>query len=264
MKIIDFHTHAFPDEIAEKAMQKLQENCIVKPILNGTISELLKSMDKNGISTSVLCNIATKPEQFESILKWSKRIRSERIIPLLSVHPDDKELKEHLKIVKKEGFPGIKMHPYYQNFSIDDEKAFYIYESLIENDLFIVMHCGYDISFPEWDIASPERILNVLNKFSEFKFITTHLGGWKQWDEVEKLIIGKPIYMEISFSFVWLTDDKIKDFIIRHPSDYILFGTDSPWADQGLEIENLKKLSLSESLMDKILYYNGRKLLNIK
>jgi len=101
MKIIDFHTHAFPDEIAEKAMQKLQENCIVKPILNGTISELLKSMDKNGISTSVLCNIATKPEQFESILKWSKRIRSERIIPLLSVHPDDKELKEHLKIVKK-------------------------------------------------------------------------------------------------------------------------------------------------------------------
>jgi len=53
------------------------------------------------------------------------------------------------------------MHPFYQEFSIDDEKVYTIYEALVENDLLIVMHCGYDIAFPEWDIASPERIMNV-------------------------------------------------------------------------------------------------------
>ncbi len=262
MQIIDFHTHAFPEHIAEKAMQKLQENCIVKACLSGTLDDLLRSMDKNGIEKAVLCNIATRPEQFEAILKWSKKIRSERVITLLSVHPTDPKIKEHLKITKEEGFIGIKMHPFYQEFAIDDEKAFYIYEALIENNLLIVMHCGYDISFPEWDIASPQRIINVVEKFPELKFITTHLGAWKQWDEVEKLILGKNIYMEISFSFGWLPDEKIKDFILKHPADYVLFGTDSPWSDQGKEIENLKKLALPDSLTEKIFYLNAERILS--
>lgn len=264
MPIIDFHTHAFPDEIAEKAMAKLQEECVVKAVLDGKLDSLLKSMDKSGITKSVLCNIATKPEQFNPILKWSKKVRSERILPLPSVHPLDIKIKEHLKIVKEEGFLGIKMHPFYQNFSIDDEKAFKIYEALVENNLFIVIHCGYDISFPEWDIAAPTRILNVIEKFPNLKFITTHLGAWKQWDEVEKLILGKEVYMEISFSFGWLPDKKIKEFLLKHPSDFILFGTDSPWADQSKEIENLKNINLPKSLLDKIFYINAERLLNFK
>ena len=159
---------------------------------------------------------------------------------MLSVHPYDPKIKEHIKATKEEGFVGIKMHPFYQDFAIDEEKVYSIYEALIENNLLIVMHCGYDISFPEWDIASPQRIINVIEKFPELKFITTHLGAWKQWNDVERLIIGKNIYMETSFSFGWLSYEKIKDFILRHPSDYILFGTDSPWSDQSKEIENIK------------------------
>ncbi|GAB6183848.1 TatD family hydrolase [Thermodesulfovibrio hydrogeniphilus] len=243
-------------------MQKLQENCVVKACLSGTLDDLLRSMDKNGIEKAVLCNIATRPEQFEAILKWSKKVRSERVIPLLSVHPTDPKIKEHIKTTKEEGFVGIKMHPFYQEFAIDDEKAFYIYDALIENNLLIVMHCGYDISFPEWDIASPQKIINVVEKFPELKFITTHLGAWKQWDDVEKLIIGKNIYMEISFSFGWLPDEKIKDFILKHPADYVLFGTDSPWSDQGKEIENLKKLALPDSLTEKIFYLNAERILS--
>jgi predicted TIM-barrel fold metal-dependent hydrolase len=262
MHIIDFHTHAFSDEIADKAIAKLQKDNKVKAVLDGTLNSLLKLMDKCGIIKSIICNIATKPEQFNPILNWSKKIRSDRIIPFPSVHPFDKEIKEHIKIIKKEGFLGIKMHPFYQSFSIDDEQLFKIYEALVENNLFIVMHCGYDISFPMWDIASPQRIIKVLNKFPELKFITTHLGAWKQWEEVESLIIGKEIYMETSFSFGWYPNEKIKEFLLKHPSDFILFGTDSPWADQCKEIENLKNLNLPESLLYKIFYQNAERLLN--
>jgi len=63
MQIIDFHTHAFPDNIAERAIQKLEIKSKAKAYLNGTIDDLLRSMDKNGITRSVLCNIATRPEQ---------------------------------------------------------------------------------------------------------------------------------------------------------------------------------------------------------
>jgi predicted TIM-barrel fold metal-dependent hydrolase len=77
-------------------------------------------------------------------------------------------------------------------------------------------------------------------------------------------MIGKNIFMEISFSFGWMPDEKIKELLLKHPSDYILFGTDSPWADQGSEIKNIEKLGLPEELKEKIFYLNAEKLLGIR
>jgi len=70
--------------------------------------------------------------------------------------------------------------------------------------------------------------------------------------------------MEIIFLIGWMPDDKVKELILKHPEDYILFGTDSPWADQGQEIENVKKLNLPEQLKEKIFHINAEKLLHIK
>jgi predicted TIM-barrel fold metal-dependent hydrolase len=78
------------------------------------VAGLLASMDRSGIEQSVVCSIATRQEQFTPILEWSKAIRSERIIPFPSLHPDDPELLEHLQLIRDEGFKGVKMHPYYQ------------------------------------------------------------------------------------------------------------------------------------------------------
>jgi hypothetical protein len=87
-KIIDFHTHAFSDEFAHKAMDSLtKDHPDVPYFLDGTIGSLLKSMDNAGIDKSVICSIATKPKQFKIILDWSLQIRTDRIIPLGSVHP---------------------------------------------------------------------------------------------------------------------------------------------------------------------------------
>jgi hypothetical protein len=67
--ITDFHTHAFPDALATRAIRALEaETDRVKARLDGRISSLLRSMDYAGIRRSVICSIATKPEQFDSIL----------------------------------------------------------------------------------------------------------------------------------------------------------------------------------------------------
>ena len=77
--IIDFHAHAFPDDLAPRAMKKLLEEAPdVKAYLDGTIGALLGSMDNSGIDKSVVCCIATRPEQFEPIFEWCKKVRSER------------------------------------------------------------------------------------------------------------------------------------------------------------------------------------------
>ncbi len=260
--LIDFHTHAFPDDLAERAIKILKEEGDIKAHLDGKISSLLSSMDRCGIEKSVVCSIATKPTQFDSILKWCKKIRSERIIPFPSFHPDDPKFADRISEIKNEGFKGIKFHPYYQKFSLDEERLFPIYEKTCKENLILVTHTGFDIAFPPIKIADPSKISNVIEKFPSLKLVTTHLGAWKQWEEVEKYLLGKQIYMEISFSLEFLYNEAVKNIISNHPPEYILFGTDSPWTDQKKTLSLLKDLHLGEVKEKLILRENAVNLLN--
>lgn len=233
----------------------------VTAFLDGRLSSLLSSMDAAGIEKSVICSIATKPGQFEPIFEWSKSIASDRIVPLASIHPFDPAGVEHVRKITDAALAGIKMHPYYQDFDLDDERLDPLYAALQENGLLLTMHTGFDFAFEQIDRAGPQRIANVLAKFPDLKLITTHLGSWQQWDEVEQLLIGKPVYMETSFSMQYLKTDQLKRMLLAHPSEYLLFGTDSPWNDQQEQVSAFRQLGLPEELVSKILYKNAEKIL---
>jgi predicted TIM-barrel fold metal-dependent hydrolase len=258
---IDFHTHAFPDQIAATAIPALEKKGNVKAYLDGTVSGLLSSMDKAGIDKSVVCCIATRPEQFQPIFDWSQSIRSERIIPLPSVHPDDPNKFEQLQQIKDQGFLGLKMHPYYQDFYLDDRELVEFYEKVKELGLLLVMHTGYDIGFPRIQRADPARILNLLQLVPGLRLITTHLGGWDEWEDVRNLLTGLPIYMELSFALDFLDQIRLRDIILNHPPEYILFGTDSPWADQATTLKMLARLGLPDELFERIVRGNAKLLL---
>jgi hypothetical protein len=262
--IIDFHTHAFPDALAPKAMKKLLEEAPgAKAFLDGTIKSLLESMDRNSISISVLCCIATTPEQFTPIFNWCKKVQTERLIMFPSIHPADAKWKERIAIIKAEGFKGIKMHPYYQDFRLDEDRMLPIYEEIAKNDLMLVAHTGYDIAFAKDTRANCQSILKVTETFPKLKFVTTHLGAWQQWDEVERELASKHVYMETSWSLEYLSPEQARRIILNQPADCVLFGTDSPWTDQGKTISLLKALKLPEDLERKIFNGNASALLGL-
>jgi predicted TIM-barrel fold metal-dependent hydrolase len=264
--IIDFHTHAFPDELAERAIGALLEEgkkkSDVTAHLDGRVSSLLSSMDRNNIEKSIVCSVATKPSQFEPILAWSQEIRSGRLVPFPSLHPDDPEALDKVSRIRREGFKGIKFHPYYQNFSIEEERLFPIYKRISEEGLIVLMHTGFDLAFERNRTCDPERIMRVLDNFPDLKLVTTHLGAWEDWDEVERLIIGKKVYMEISYSLDILDTERARKMILAHPAEYVLFGTDSPWTGQDKTLALLEGLRLGPDLEKKILRDNALSLLN--
>jgi hypothetical protein len=266
-RIIDFHTHVFPEEIAERAIKHLMEegkkkNSDVNAYLDGRLSSLLSSMDRNNIEKSIICSIATKPSQVKSIIAWSAEIKTERIVPFPSLHPDDRNFADHISRIKDEGFRGIKLHPYYQDFSIDEERLFPIYEKISEKKLIIVMHTGFDLAFERKRICDPVKIISVLEKFPDLKMVTTHLGAWQDWDEVERHIVGKKIYMEISYALDLLERKKARRIILNHPKEYVLFGTDSPWRDQSATLALLKGLELGSERENLIFGENAAALLD--
>jgi len=261
-RIIDFHAHAFPDALAPRAMKVLLEEAPeARAWLSGTVADLLRSMDRVGIEKSVVCCIATRPEQFEPIFRWCTQIRSERLIPFPSVHPADPACLDAIGRIAAAEFRGIKLHPFYQDFFADEERMLRFYEEASRHDLLVVMHTGYDIAFPRIRRADPEKLLRIKEAFPTLKFITTHLGAWRQWDEVRQHLIGREIYMEISFGLDELGPEQAREMIMAHPDGYILFGTDSPWTDQAQTLTLLKNLSLPEAKLKRILADNAVSLL---
>ncbi len=260
--IIDFHTHAFPDQVAARAIPTLEAKGNVRARLDGTVKALLGSMDEAGIDRSVLCSIATRPEQYQAILDWSQLIRSERIEPLPSVHPVDPEMVSRIAEIAALGFRGIKLHPYYQDFVLDEERLVPLYRALADHNLFVVCHTGYDIGFPRDDRAAPRRIAALIDRFPDLRFIATHLGAWDDWDEVRRHLLGRSLLMDISFSLAFLAPTQARALLQEHPPELLLFGSDSPWEGQGEALARLGALGLDRELELAIVFSNAQRLLS--
>jgi predicted TIM-barrel fold metal-dependent hydrolase len=262
MSTIDIHTHAFPDGLAGRAISKLEAECPWKAVGKGTVKSLLKSMDAADVDVSVVCAIATKVGQAEGILRWCREIQSDRIDPLPSVHPDEPDVGTCLRRIAEEGFVGIKLHPMYQSFAIDEPRMDPLYSAASEAGLFIQFHCGLDIAFPpQDDRASPIRTRNVIDRFPDLKTVCTHMGGWRAWDLVEKHLIGRNVLLETSFSAEELGPQRMTDMIRRHGPGRVMFGTDWPWQRQDHARARIEQLGLDEKELRGILWSNAAKLM---
>lgn len=261
MVCIDFHAHAFPDALAESTIPTLEERGNVTAALDGKLTTLLASMDRAGVDQSVVCSIATRPSHFPAILDWSGAIRSERIIPFPSCHPESPRVLAEIAEIKRQGYKGIKMHPFYQDFYLNEERLRPIFARIADLGLILVMHTGYDIGFPRERRADPAAIATLLGGLPHLKMIATHLGAWDQWEEVERELSGKDVYFDIAFSLEYLEPAMARKLILAHPGERILFGSDSPWADPGETMKRLKELELGRELEMKILGENGAALL---
>ncbi len=261
MEIIDFHTHAFADAIAPRAMAALEAGAATRGFLNGTVKALLESMDAAGIARSVVHSIATRPAQFLPILQWSEKIRSDRIIPFPSVHPADPAAAENIRRIRDAGFRGIKLHPYYQDFTLDAPELDPIYETAHGCGLAIFSHTGFDMAYPRDRRADPRRIMHVVRRFPGLCFISTHCGAWCDWEEVRRHLLGQPIWIDTAFSLECMDAGSARELLLGHPAERLLFGTDSPWADQARAIALVRRLDLGAPREGMLLGGNAARLL---
>ena len=262
--VIDFHTHVFPDKIAGRTIEVLEGNSNFKAAIPGTLDALLSSMERNAIDHSVVLPIATKPSQRASILRFAVEIdKLPNITSFGSVHPDSDDVKGDIRRIKEAGLKGIKLHPDYQGFFIDDVKAVRTITLAAEEDLTVIVHAGEDIAFPDVHHCTPQRIRRILPDIKGCRFVCAHLGGWRYWDDVERYLMDTDVYIDTCFTFGWCETEQIVRILKNFNPDRILFGTDSPWDDQGKAVEQLKSTGLPENLLRKILHQNAQVLLGM-
>ena len=277
------HTHIFPEEISAAVIEKLSRVSRTPAFTNGTLHGLKKSMDEAQVNLSVILPVATNPRQVEKINSSSAALNEkffgEGIFSFGCIHPDYANYRTELSRVKNFGLKGIKIHPVYQDTNLDDVKFLRILDRAAELDLVVVTHAGLDIGFPGVIRCSPQMAKKVVDELGEFKFVLAHMGGWKNWSDVLKILGGKKIFIDTAFStekiiprkdFHWDEDDlKLLDgaqfmkFVEIFGAEKILFGTDSPWTAQKISLDFIKNLPLAEDDKNKILGLNAKKLLEL-
>lgn len=271
--IIDFHAHAFPDAIAEKAITSLAETSGTKPYGNGTHSALCAHLEEAGIDLAVVLNIAVKPHQasrintsavsYDGLLSHDPA--NSRFIQFGSLHPLSPALEEDAIELKKMGLKGVKIHPDYQRLDLDDNRWSPLFELCTALRLPVITHAGLDPLCPDHIHATPKFIKKVLDNFPDLIFIAAHMGGVSCYDEAAEVLAGKyeNLYFDTAFVRSHATEEQCLRLIRAHGSERILFGSDYPWDSSLSERRLIESLDITEREKENILGENAFKLLSL-
>lgn len=257
--IIDAHAHIFPDKIAERAADGISKFYDLPVRFNGTVSELLEINRKAGIDRAIVQSVATVPQQVKSIndfISQQTALHPDKLIGFGAIHPDFPDIEEETERIIALGLKGIKLHPDFQQFNLDDPKAFPVYRAA-EGRLPILFHVGDD----RYDFSSPQRLYNVKQCFPDLTIIAAHLAGWTKWDEAAKLFSGGVIYTDLSSSLYALSPEHAAELIRNIGTKYVMFGTDYPMWSAEEELERFRLLPLTPQEREDILGRNAIRLL---
>lgn len=262
--IIDFHTHVFPDRIAAKAVEKLSHSAGgLQYHTDGTVMGLKNSMQRDTVSVSVVLNIATNAHQQKSVNDFAAFIDQDpQIVAFGSVYPHSADALEELERIKDLGLKGVKLHPDYQQFSVDDPKMKPLYRKISQLGLICLFHAGMDYGYPPPYGATPEKLARALN-WLDTAVVAAHWGGLQCCEEVLQHLCGRDIYFDTAYSYGTMPKYFAQRIMEQHGADRILFGTDSPWHTPEMELRLLQSMALSPDEMEKITCGNARKLLHI-
>lgn len=276
--IIDFHTHTFPDRIAQRAIQGMQASSHAAAFGSGTLSGLKSSMEKAGIGYSVVLPVATNPTKLSSMNDSSIALNGQLgIFHFGAVHPLAENWREELDRIAAAGLRGIKIHPHYQGVDIDDIRYLRLLGRAAELGLITVMHAGLEIGYPGVVRCSPDMTASALKQLGGIPIILAHMGGWKNWDRVADLLGPTGCMLDTAISLgrivptepghyreeelPLLDEEGFRALVRAFGSRRILFGTDSPWADQSIEVQKLRALPLTEEEKEDIFFRNAQRLL---
>ena len=267
MKIIDFHSHFYPDSIAARTIALLESKSGLTAPLDGTRADLLRGMKEGGVDISVVLPVATKPEQVRKInTRNADANRKDGLVFAGAMHPGCEDIEAELDYIKEAGFFGIKLHPDYQDTFFDDPKYLRVMEGAAKRGLITVTHAGVDVGYPGAPVrCTPDMVKNVLSALKgviDNKLVLAHMGGAELPGEVLEKLAGEPVYMDTSF-VLDLYPEKCLDIIRKHGADRIVFGTDAPWKTQASFVSLLKSLPLSGGELEKIFHLNAESLLLI-
>lgn len=261
MQYIDFHSHVFPEEIAGKIIHQLESYYGYPWNGTGLCEDLLASMKSGGVQKSVIFSCATKPEQVTKINNYLASFihqYDQAFLPFGTMHPALTDFKLELKRMKQLGLRGIKIHPDFQQIAIDSPGMMRIYEE-VGDTMPLLFHVGDR----KTDYSAPSRLARVLDQMPYLRVIAAHFGGYGCWEEGQKHLIGRKLWIDISSSIQEIGSKKARELVLEHGVERTLFASDYPAVRHDQAVRDAMSLGLSDEENEMIFHKNAEKLLGL-
>ena len=256
---IDIHAHAFHDKIADKVLHQLEGHYGITPVGTGKADDLIARLDRAGLDKAVVLTAATSPDQVIPANNWAIQLKKTmpRFIPFGTLHPEFDRNGEELERLAKNGIRGLKFHPDFQGFRMDDPKFYELMEKVDER--FICMFHVGDTLPPDENPSCPKKMAALRKAFPAPVMIAAHMGGYRQWEYAMEHLAGCDVYVDCSSVLDFVDDDLLRRLVEAFTPDRILFGSDYPLYDAGDVIETIStRLGMSEERLDAFLNRAGK------
>ena len=239
--IVDAHCHVWPDAIAERAL-KLPVGEL-RRFADGKVSSRLAEMDRAGVDRAVCLAVADAPERLDGANRFVASL-PDRFIGFGSVHPGA-SVEENLDSLRRHGLRGVKVHPLFQSYSLEDPALGRILDAL-QGEFLATIHVGEGGTAEDNRRCTPAMLARLCREFPRLEIIACHFGGYKLLDAVEEQIVGLPVNIDTSWSpsLAVLDPGRVRSLIERHGPDRVIFGSDWPMAEQAAEIAAVEALGL--------------------
>lgn len=259
--IIDFHTHYYPADLADRALHGVDDVC--EGDNDGTYYGLKRAMAKAGADMAVTLTVCNKPGHEEKINSFILGCDDDSLIPFFSVHPYSDGAAELVKAYAGKGIKGIKLHPNMQRFDINAPELKPFYKAIRDAGLITVFHCGKPGKTPTKFDKYPSDFIPLLDILDREKVVLAHTGGYGITDEEIEVLVSLGTYADLSLAPSQFTCERFKSILKLIPAERLLFGSDSPWRDIGATLTFVQNACGNRDDLEKILHLNAEKLLGI-
>ena len=252
LRIIDFHTHVYPDPIAHKAAQSIRDFYQIGGAnLDGTVDLLLQTGKEAGISRYIILPVGLKPNQVGNINDFI--YQQTQVVPEFTgfgtLHAGMADLTDECERVLNMGLRGIKMHPDSQEFPIDDPRLFPAYE-ILQGRAPVMLHMGDT----RYDHSHPRRLRRVLELFPNLEVVAAHFGGYSMHETAYQELKDKNCYFDVSSSMMFMEEGAAEHYIRAYGADRFVFGSDFPLWDPREEVSRFLQLKLTDGELEQIAY----------
>ena len=262
MRIIDFHDHIYPDAIASKAADNVRDfyDGIGNPAIDGSVKTLLERGDKAGITEFAVLPVAIKPERTRHINEFivGEAAKHPQFYGFGTLHAAMDGLMDEVEYILDNGLHGIKIHPDYQIFAIDDPRMMGVYEA-IQGKLPIVFHMG-DLRY---EYSHPAKLRKVLDQFPNLQVIAAHFGGYQMHKEAFLELTDTNCFFDTSSSLMFMEEGLAEKYIRHYGAERFLYGTDFPMWDPVVEVERFFSLKLTDDEKEQIAWKTAAQLLGV-
>ncbi len=258
--LIDIHAHIFPEKVASKAVSNISQRYCQEAHYQGVFSEYIGLLADAQFTCGVVSTAATRPEQVTAANDWALELNKHPLLKALgTIHLDYPDWQVELDRIQEAGLKGMKLHPDFQRFYPDDPRAMELY-SYLPDGFVLLFHVGDDPSIVEKRFAQPQRIAKVVEAFPNLNIIAAHMGGYRQWEEAKKWLIGTGAYLDTSSAASFLDPQEFVEMVRTHGYQRILFGSDYPFRGPGEDKAALAELGLTDRELRAIMGENAAQL----